>query len=356
MDACVRGDVRNGSLKIDIISTLHNLSIACIKRNIPDTLFRTTLNALIEDLNLVSAWKMKMHDFLSLLEEDEQSDLLNPMITSFIASIEDVVADDRNGEWKIYKDRLYDGFLKLEFPENMKTKALQIIEGELGYKVKTMTPEEYEERIRKIAKHEYAEITPVEFKILVKQSVKINPKLFSKTVISKAYFAQVIANEDHGEQIEDLREEYLSENDTEEENEEYDENFYLYKEFMENDDEEDEDKDKEKTKQMEMAEKPITVEKHGSLSKYIALDTNLSSCSTIRACRTDLMKISKIKQKDKNKNNYNISEQLELISQNSKNRTLENSNILEQNLKIINKIQYGKFIKFYLINSIIKIL
>ena len=123
----------------------------------------------------------------------------------------------------------------------MKTKALQIIEGELGYKVKTMTPEEYEERIRKIAKHEYAEITPVEFKILVKQSVKINPKLFSKTVISKAYFAQVIANEDHGEQIEDLREEYLSENDTEEENEEYDENFYLYKEFMENDDEEDED-------------------------------------------------------------------------------------------------------------------
>lgn len=66
------------------------------------------------------------------------------------------------------------------------------------------------------------------------------------------------------------------------------------------------------------------------------------------------MKISKIKQKDKNKNNYNISEQLELISQNSKNRTLENSNILEQNLKIINKIQYGKFIKFYLINSIIK--
>ena len=105
MDACVRGDVMNGSLKIDIISTLHNLSIACIKRNIPDTLFRTTLNALIEDLNLVSAWKMKMHDFLSLLEEDEQSDLLNPMITSFIASIEDVVADDRNGEWKIYKDR-----------------------------------------------------------------------------------------------------------------------------------------------------------------------------------------------------------------------------------------------------------
>lgn len=214
MDACVRGDVMNGSLKIDIISKLHNLSIACIKRNIPDTLFRTTLNALIEDLNLVSPWKMKMHDFLSLLEEDEQPDLLNPMITSFIASIEDVVADDRNGEWKIYKDRLYDGFLKLEFPENMKTKALQIIEGELGYKVKTMTPEEYEERIRKIAKHEYAEITPVEFKILVKQSVKINPKLFSKTVISKAYFAQVIANEDHGEQIEDLREEYLSENDT----------------------------------------------------------------------------------------------------------------------------------------------
>ena len=90
------------------------------------------------------------------------------------------------------------------------------------------------------------------------------------------------------------------------------------------------------------------------LSKYIALDTNLSSCSTIRTCHTDLMKISKIKQKDKNKNNYNISEQLELISQNSKNRTLENSNILEQNLKIINKIQYGKFIKFYLINSIIK--
>lgn len=110
MDACVRGDVMNGSLKIDIISTLHNLSIACIKRNIPDTLFRTTLNALIEDLNLVSAWKMKMHDFLSPPEEDEQSDLLNPMITSFIASIEDVVADDRNGEWKIYKDRLYDYF------------------------------------------------------------------------------------------------------------------------------------------------------------------------------------------------------------------------------------------------------